>query len=163
MKPCTHCHSTRFLSISAKCNDLCFAEIDGQTHDGYVPFGLNLGGDENFIEFKVCADCGFMRGKWPLLHQPLSGRRIFTAQRIDDGHRNRIREEITSYLDEYFRDSGYARPENIEAYIRTQTSIVLARLYSNYEENVDPETVTGDYYREAIAEYGTVYDEYPLC
>jgi len=59
MDVCTHCQSSRFLVINEKCNDLRFAEIDGQENDGYVPAGLNMGDDETVWCLR------FMPGKWP--------------------------------------------------------------------------------------------------
>jgi len=75
---------------------------------------------------------------------------------------NRIREEIVAYLEE----SGLPRPTNIEAYIHDQTNTVLAILYADKEmylrpEEEDPETMEGDYYRESIADYGSVYGDFP--
>jgi hypothetical protein len=57
------------MSVRAKCDDLCQIKVDDQSHDGYVPQGLNLdylmkGGD--YLGFKVCANCGHLIGKWPL-------------------------------------------------------------------------------------------------
>ena len=88
------------------------------------------------------------------------------SQLIRDGHYNRLREEIATYLDNYFDESGLPRPEDIERYIEDQTNTVLERMYAEdtdpYPEDEDPETVPGDYYRESIEEYGTVYTDYNL-
>ena len=69
MNTCPKCHSDRLMSISAQCDDSCLIKLDGQRHDGYIPKGCNLnylmpGGD--YIGFKVCANCGYLLGKWPL-------------------------------------------------------------------------------------------------
>ena len=59
------CGSTRFMKVCAKCSDMCDVSLDGIDHDGYVPDNLNIGvGD--YVEFEVCADCGQMKGIWPL-------------------------------------------------------------------------------------------------
>lgn len=88
------------------------------------------------------------------------------SQHIKNGHQNRIREEIVAYLDEYFDESGAPRPANIGSYIQEQTTLVLERMYAEDEdprpEDEDPDTVVGDYYRESIADYGTVFTDYNL-
>jgi len=88
------------------------------------------------------------------------------TQQIKDGHQNRLREEITGYLENYFEESGASRPTNIESYIQKQTTLVLERMYAEdvdpSPEDEDPNTVPGDYYRESIADYGTVYTDYNL-
>jgi len=75
-----------------------------------------------------------------------------------EGHRDRIREEIISYLG--------SRSANLANYVQAETETVLNGLYNDSEsdihpDNLDPETEEGDYYRESIAEYGTVFEEYP--
>jgi len=88
------------------------------------------------------------------------------SQQIKDGHQNRLREEIVAHVDDYFEESGAQRPANIESYIQEQTTQVLERMYAEDEdprpEDEDPATVEGDYYRESIADYGTVYEDYDL-
>ena len=59
------CGSIRFMCVSAKCSDLCSVTLDGIDTDGYVPSNLNIG-ESDYVEFSVCAECGQMRGKWPL-------------------------------------------------------------------------------------------------
>lgn len=84
---------------------------------------------------------------------------------VKDGHQNRLREEIVAYLEEYFEESGLPKPDDLESYIQEQTATVLARMYAEDEINPDeedPETVPGDYYRESIADYGTVFTDYTL-
>jgi hypothetical protein len=91
-----------------------------------------------------------------------------TTNQYKKGHEMNIREEIISYLDEYFNESGKQRPSNIDAYISAQTAIVLDRLYNGvnlFEEHpndIDPNNIVMDYYREAICEFGDVYTTYML-
>lgn len=59
------CGSMRFMSVSAKCSDLCTVNLDGKDHDGYVPDGLNIGGAD-YVQFNVCVQCGRIMGNWPL-------------------------------------------------------------------------------------------------
>ena len=76
-----------------------------------------------------------------------------------------VREEISSYLDEYFEETGLPAPLNIEAYIVEQTNLVLTKMYADLDsspDEEDPETTEGDYYRQSIAEYGNVYSDYPI-
>ena len=64
--PCK-CGSDRIADVSGKCSDMCFVRIGDKEHDGYVPSGSF--GKSDYIEFKVCLDCGQMQGEWP--HPPL--------------------------------------------------------------------------------------------
>ena len=59
------CGSTRIMSVSAKCNDLCSVSLDDEGKEGYVPSGVNIGGGD-YVQFDVCAQCGHMLGTWPL-------------------------------------------------------------------------------------------------
>jgi hypothetical protein len=76
------------------------------------------------------------------------------------GHAARLREEIISHMDEYYEMTG----DITDNYIQAQIELVLKGIYeTDGEENpdtIDPETVEGDYYRESISEYGTVYKDY---
>lgn len=57
MGKCCSCGSIRIGSINAKSRDLNFFEYGEYEHDGYVPEGLGIGGDD-YIEFDYCLDCG---------------------------------------------------------------------------------------------------------
>jgi hypothetical protein len=49
-----------------KCSDLCYIEYpDGTDHEGYVPKGLNIGGDD-FIRINLCLNCGKIAGDFPV-------------------------------------------------------------------------------------------------
>ncbi len=78
-----------------------------------------------------------------------------------EAHSKRVREEIVSYLDEYFNESGIERPADLESYIEEQINIILGRIAED-SETVNPENLEGDYYRDSINEYGTVYQRYSL-
>ena len=65
MKPCKNCGSDRFLSVSAKCSDLCSIQYGTTSNDGYVPEGLNIGGGD-YVEIELCVDCGMTLGKFPI-------------------------------------------------------------------------------------------------
>lgn len=55
----------RFISVSAKCSDLCVVRYHDMDHEGYVPRGLGIGGGD-YLEFDVCADCGRVKNFEPL-------------------------------------------------------------------------------------------------
>ncbi len=61
------CDSDRIIRVDAKCSDQCAIEFYEELpdHDGYVPEGLNVGGND-YIEFKVCLYCGKIQGKFPI-------------------------------------------------------------------------------------------------
>ena len=62
----SNCNCSRLIDLNAKCNDLCFINIDNKyEHEGYVPSGLNIGSGD-YIKFKYCIDCGKIQGNWPL-------------------------------------------------------------------------------------------------
>ena len=60
------CGSTRIISVCGKTSD-CFSASCGEVeHNGYVPGNIGLGHDSDYIEFKYCADCGQMQGRFPV-------------------------------------------------------------------------------------------------
>ena len=63
--PCQKCNSKRILDVNAKCSDLCHVTLNGKENDGYVPDDLGIGGGD-YVEFKLCLDCGQIQGKFPL-------------------------------------------------------------------------------------------------
>jgi hypothetical protein len=64
---CSQCSSNRYLSVYTK-TDLPTINLNGQFNkDDTVPLNLNLGDYEDAVHIMVCADCGHMVGKWPLL------------------------------------------------------------------------------------------------
>jgi hypothetical protein len=62
---CQRCNSKRMLHINAKTSDRCFAYFDGHERDGYAPEIPGIGGDD-YVEFRLCLDCGQVRGEWPV-------------------------------------------------------------------------------------------------
>jgi hypothetical protein len=62
---CT-CGDDRIMHVSAKCSDLCYVSFpNGHENNGYVPNGVNIGGGD-YINIKVCMNCGKIQGEWPL-------------------------------------------------------------------------------------------------
>jgi hypothetical protein len=55
---CFRCGSDDIIQIAAKCNDLCRVTRGGKTEWGYVPEGIGLGEDPNYVEFTYCRMCG---------------------------------------------------------------------------------------------------------
>jgi hypothetical protein len=61
--PCFRCGATELVQIAAKCSDLCRVTRGGKTEWGYVPDGLGLGDDPNYVEFTYCRRCGQMQNE----------------------------------------------------------------------------------------------------
>ena len=70
MTTCVKCASERIAHINAKCKDLCFVDIGGQEHDGYVPSDMGIGGGD-YVEIDLCLNCGHVQGDWPLTETKL--------------------------------------------------------------------------------------------
>lgn len=63
---CDKCGSERVLSVGAKCSDQFSARSGSdEEYDGYVPAGIGLGSDEDYVEFDYCLECGQLQGTWP--------------------------------------------------------------------------------------------------
>ena len=62
---CQRCGNRRVVGINAKCNDLCYAELNGNEMDGYVPTDIGIGGGD-YVDIIYCLDCGQLQGNWPL-------------------------------------------------------------------------------------------------
>ena len=58
---CFRCGSTDLVQIAAKCSDLCRVTRGGKTEWGYVPEGIGLGEDPNYVELTYCRKCGQMQ------------------------------------------------------------------------------------------------------
>lgn len=63
---CQRCESERIIEINAKCSQCCHIESKASGSSGYVPEDIGLGDDEDYINFKLCLDCGQHQGGWPL-------------------------------------------------------------------------------------------------
>jgi hypothetical protein len=53
------------LDASGKCSDCFGCSIGDSEHDGYVPEDIGLGGGD-YIDIKICLNCGQVQGKFPL-------------------------------------------------------------------------------------------------
>lgn len=62
---CDKCDSKRILQVSAKSSDCCGVSLCGVSHDGYLPKDLGVGGGD-YVEFRLCLDCGKVQGNFPL-------------------------------------------------------------------------------------------------
>lgn len=74
---CQKCSSDKILDVSAKCSDLCSFSYLGEEGE-YAPSGVNLGNDGDYLEFKLCLNCGQHQGKFPsfsTLERELEGRK----------------------------------------------------------------------------------------
>jgi hypothetical protein len=65
MPKCQRCNIERILTISGKCNDLCYVKYDEEISDGCVPREINLGGGD-YIELNICMECGQVQGHYPI-------------------------------------------------------------------------------------------------
>jgi hypothetical protein len=61
------------MDVCAKCSDACWAKLNNKEHDGYVPRGVGLGNDEDYVEMTFCLDCGQIQGRWPVKDPKLNG------------------------------------------------------------------------------------------
>jgi hypothetical protein len=62
---CSRCGSDRIVEVSAKSSDLNTICYQGKDQFGYVPYGFGIGGGD-YLEVEFCANCGQMKGTWPL-------------------------------------------------------------------------------------------------
>lgn len=65
MTTCKTCNSNRIASVNSKASDLHYVEINGNDHDGYLPYDMGIGG-EDYVEFEWCLNCGQIQGTFPL-------------------------------------------------------------------------------------------------
>lgn len=63
---CQRCNSDHIVSVSGKTSDMCSIYYQGVERVDYVPYGIGLGTDEDYIEIQYCAECGQMQGKFPI-------------------------------------------------------------------------------------------------
>jgi hypothetical protein len=68
---CQRCQSERILSASGKCSDCFSAFYQDESVDGYVPYDINVGGGD-YIEFKLCMDCGQVQGQFPVAQEVIT-------------------------------------------------------------------------------------------
>jgi len=53
----------RIMTVCAKCSDMCFVRFpNGKESNGYVPTGIGLGDDDDYIEFDIDVDTGQIVG-----------------------------------------------------------------------------------------------------
>ena len=71
MAKCIRCGSERIIEISGKTSDCFNASYAGKEYDGYVPETLGIGEGGDYIEFKHCAYCGQIQGRFPLSHDKI--------------------------------------------------------------------------------------------
>jgi hypothetical protein len=62
---CQRCSAFRIITVTGKCGDLAGVSYGEHHSDGYVPYGLNIGGGD-YVEFKLCLDCGQQQGEFPV-------------------------------------------------------------------------------------------------
>ncbi len=66
---CQRCKSERVVYLSAKSSDrnyLSVGPVEGQKNmSGYMPCDMGIG-NEDYVTFDYCLDCGQIEGNWPL-------------------------------------------------------------------------------------------------
>jgi len=65
MKNCQRCNSARVFKVQAHARDSFFAEGPFGYYEGYVPYDIGIGGNDDAL-FEYCLDCGQIQGKFPL-------------------------------------------------------------------------------------------------
>ena len=50
---------------------MCDVRMGDMSRDGYVPRGLNIGSGD-YLEFKVCLDCGKHQGTFPVTDEAVN-------------------------------------------------------------------------------------------
>jgi hypothetical protein len=65
------CKCERLLKVQGHCSDCCCIYFEGLERNGYVPYGLGIGGGDD-IEFILCVDCGQIQGKFPIKEDKLA-------------------------------------------------------------------------------------------
>lgn len=53
-----------WVDVCGKTSDLCHMRHLHREHDGYVLRDMVVGEDD-YLEFKFCAECGQIQGEWP--------------------------------------------------------------------------------------------------
>jgi hypothetical protein len=75
---CSKCDSHRLAAISGKCSDRCYFMLlsnPDRTHDGYVPNGIGLADESDYVEFVYCLNCGQIQGEFPVSEESIN--RVF--------------------------------------------------------------------------------------
>jgi len=62
---CQRCEETTVISISGKCFDRFNLNYHDIEYSGYVPGYLGIG-NEDYIEFDYCTNCGQIQGNFPI-------------------------------------------------------------------------------------------------
>lgn len=116
---CRKCNSSRVLDITAKCSDTFSCGLNGIEHEGYVPSDLGIGGGD-YIDFRLCLDCGQMQGNFP---KPIS--KLETD--ISD-------EDVGGFYYEFFEEGGspYLSPHRV--YAACNIAAKLCPKFNNFIE-----------------------------
>lgn len=62
---CQRCKGQRIAAVSAKVSDRCTVSMGERSYTGYAPDDMGIG-DDDYLDFAVCLDCGQMQGVWPV-------------------------------------------------------------------------------------------------
>lgn len=72
------CGSKRIISVSGKCSDMCVLAYYGTEICGYVPQGVGISNNEDYLDFSFCLDCGKIQGEFPISEKLIDN--IFTKE-----------------------------------------------------------------------------------
>lgn len=61
---CQSCGAVAIVEVNAKCNDMCEMTHLHRSYDGHVLRDMGVG-EEDYIEFEFCTNCGQIQGKFP--------------------------------------------------------------------------------------------------
>jgi len=70
---CQRCNGPRLLQVCGKTSDMCSLNRVGtnKSQNDYVPGGIGLGNDEDYIELVYCLDCGQICSEFPISEKKL--------------------------------------------------------------------------------------------
>lgn len=129
------CGSKRFMTIDMTCGCLKIT-LDGEDYDDerYLPKEVNLGsGRELWID--ICAECGRLPGKWPLLPRA----HLLVKEREEREEKEREEKEAKEHFDKYGMNSfdrmtllhnQYIESLQIEAENREKNKRFIERQYA---------------------------------
>ncbi len=60
------CGSDRLMFVNGKTSDMCQCRYKDAESVTYVPKGLPISDDEDYLEFHFCLECGRIQGKFPI-------------------------------------------------------------------------------------------------
>lgn len=72
---CQRCGSERILNAGGKSSDCNSGDIAGKEFEGYIPYGLGIGGGD-YYNISLCLQCGQLQGEFPLAKSELENKKM---------------------------------------------------------------------------------------